>query len=199
MFKEFGVMFFILIITILLLRRLYGRHYKYYRYITAGMLVVAVALNAGYNLRQVYPVFLYEGVPIGDSEENLFVYKKDSQFQWHILNTISQNRSILLDEDGILFEHYFDLFAEEVDYIQIPEKTKELIKEREEFLYQCDLGMVEQLDYAFPLWQGGEKPRLYMHEDSLPGEQELVFMVIADKETMDVYLMSEKYYRNFAE
>lgn len=199
MFKEFGVLFVVFIAAVILFRYLYRKQISYYRYITIGLLLIVILVNIFYNLNYVYPTFIYEGVAIGDSEQNLFVYKKDSQFRWHILNTISHKRSILLDEQGQLFEHYFTLFAEDVEYIQIPDRIREMIGEQEEFQYQCDLSMVEQLDYAFPLWQEGEKPKLYLNEQSLQGEKELVGIFIAGNESSELYIMSARYFKSLME
>lgn len=198
MFKEFGVLFLILILTVAALRFCYQRRWFFFCRITTGLLCAAIMANVGYNLVFIFPDFVYEGVPIGDSEENLFVYKKDSQFRWQILNTISHNRDVLLDEEGELFAHYFELYAESTERIEVTNTVRNMLKDREDFEWYGELDMVELLDYAFPDWQGGRKPHLYLQKESLRGEKEMVGVMVDAGEHMDLYVMSEAYYESLS-
>lgn len=196
MFKEFGVLFLLLILTVAALRFCYQRRRVFFCQITTGLLYAAILINVGYNLVFIYPDFVYEGVPIGDSEENLFVYKKDSQFRWQILNTISHNRDVFLDEEGALFAHYFELFAESTQRIEVGNTVRNALKDSVDFECYGELDMVELLDYAFPDRQGGRKPNLYLQKESLRGEKEMVGIMVEAEEQMDLYVMSKVYYES---
>lgn len=196
MFKEFTVLFLGFIILAYGFRKLFRRNFKWFQRIAIGMILAAVIVNAVYNLMYVFPTFVYEGVAIGDSEENLFAYKKDGQFKDHILNTIIRNRCVMVDEDGKDYEQYFKIFGKESQFFDVSENAREKLKENgDDFTSIGGFAMVRQLHYAFPKWERRAEPDLYINIESLEGCDSLVVMVEEKNEMYDLYVMSETYYK----
>lgn len=193
MYKEFGVIFIILLAAIIIMWQLYQKKLSVYKTVTVSALILCIFINIIFNLRNVYPEFIYEGVPIGDSKENLFVYKSDSQFQWHILNRVAENRVILLNDEEEIYTNFFKLFAEECKLLEPDAAVKEsILMHKEEFDETAELSMVKQLPYAFPEWESEDVPQLYLNTEGLKDCKTLIGIVDWNK---DLYVMSETYYQ----
>lgn len=197
MFKEFGLIFSIFIVIIYVFQIIKFRNTVFFGKLCIGVIVCTILINILYNFRTVYPTFIYEGVPIGDSEENLFVYKRDSQFQWHILNTISSNRFVYLDMNGDVYEQYFNIFSDGVERVEFSEEVKKrVIEHTADFEDFGEMFMLRQLDFAFPQWKGGPRPQLYININQLEGNDRLVVVAHGDEEQSAMYVMAESYLRS---
>lgn len=197
MFKEFGLIFSIFIVIIYVFQIIKFRNTVFFGKLCIGVILCTILINILYNFRTVYPTFIYEGVPIGDSEENLFVYKKDSQFQWHILNTMSSNRSVYLDMNGDVYEQYFNIFSDGVERVEFSEEVKKrVIEHTADFEDFGEMFMLRQLDFAFPQWKGGPRPQLYININQLEGNDRLVVVAHGDEEQSAMYVMAESYLRS---
>lgn len=197
MFKEFGLIFVIFIVIIFILQKIERRNAVFFGRLCIGIILGTTVINVFYNLRTVYPTFNYEGVPIGDSEENLFVYKKDSQFQWHILNTISSNRVVYLDMEGDMYEQYFNIFSSGVERVEYSDEVKKrVLKYTEDFEDFGEMLMLIQLDFAFPQWDDGARPRLYINVNQLEENDRLVVVAYWAEEQSAMYVMAESYLRS---
>lgn len=192
MYKEFGIIFVIFLTVAVIMRSLYKKDNRRFRIVTVVGLAICILLNIGYNILTVFPDFVYEGVPIGDSRENLFVYKSDSQFEWQILNRVAENRTVLLDGNGGMYQRYFDIFAEKCAELEIAEPIRESVwQNKTDFDETAELSMIKQLTYAFPEWEREELPVLYLNTEELSGCSTLVAIV---DEQDNLYVMSEVYY-----
>lgn len=197
MFKEFGIIFIGFIVAVILLHVMVKKNKSQCYKLVALFCILLILVNTIYNLKFVFPTFVYEGVPIGDSEENLFAYKNDGHFQWQILNTVSNNRKVFLDSEGEFYQEYFNIFSAEVELIEFPKEHKRLLEEqKEKSSHVTILTMVQQLSYAFPPWNGDEFPLLYLNEEDLQGCDTLVVTVEERDGVWDMIVVSEKYYHN---
>lgn len=194
MFKEFSLIIFAFIIIVFIFHKLKRRNPVFLGKVCIGIISFTILVNILYNLKKVYPTFVYEGVPIGDSEENLFVYKRDSQFRWHMLNTISANRFVYLDKEGDLYEQYFKIFSNGVNRVEFPDEVKKSVLEhKKEFEDFGEMFMLIELDFAFPQWEGGTRPHLYINIEQLQGCEKLVAVTDWNEEQSALYVMSEEY------
>lgn len=192
MYKEFGIIFVVFLAVAVIMRRLYKKDNQRFRSVTVAGLILCILLNIGYNVRRIFPDFVYESVPIGDSRENLFVYKSDSQFRWQILNRVAENRTVLLDSNGKMYQRYFEIFAEECAEIEIAEHARDAVwQNRADFDETAELSMIKQLTYAFPEWEREELPVLYLNTGDL---RECSTLVAVVDEQDNLYVMSEVYY-----
>lgn len=197
MFKEFGLIFVIFIVIIFILQKIGRRNAVFFGRLCIGVILGTTVINVFYNLKTVYPTFIYEGVPIGDSEENLFVYKKDSHFPWHILNTISSNRVVYLDKEGDVYEQYFNIFSDGVERVEYSDEVKKRVLEyTEDFEDFGEMFMLIQLDFAFPQWDDGARPRLYINVNQLEENDRLVVVAYWAEEQSAMYVMAESYLRS---
>lgn len=200
MFKEFGLIFLFFIIVIAIFRIIVKKNAVFFGRLCIGLIVLTTIVNICYNLYTVYPTFVYEGVPIGDSEENLLVYKKDSQFQWQILHTMLLNRRVCLDQDGDLYERYFTIFANGVEKIMVTDEARSLIeKQTADFEEMGPMDMINQLDYAFLKWKGGNLPLLFINTQQLEGCDTLVAITTSNEDQNSLYVMSECYWQEILE
>lgn len=197
MFKEFAVIFFIFIIVAFIFRVIRCRNTNLFQRIALASLICGILVNTFYNVTHVFPTFVYEGVPIGDSVENLFVYKKDSEFQWQILNTIVNGRKVLMDKENSLYQRYFEIFADEYDYIDIEESVQNSIcYAKEDFEDAITLSMLEQLDYAVLPPIEKKETLLYIEIEHLKGCDSVV--ALTDSEN-NLYIISHDYYNKILE
>lgn len=200
MFKEFGLIFLLFIVAVVFFRKIEKWNDVIFGKICIGIILLTCIGNFFYNIGTVYPTFVYEDVPIGDSEENLLAYKKDSQFRWLLLNTISTNRQIYLDQEGELYERYFDIFAQEVETIAITEEARELMVKREEDFEKIGaMDMIDQLSYAFLKWKGGELPQLFISLEQLEGCDALIAITRNSDTKSSLYVMSTSYFQDIME
>lgn len=197
MFKEFAVIFIIFIIVAFIFRVIRCRNTNLFQRIALASLICGILVNTFYNVTHVFPTFVYEGVPIGDSVENLFVYKKDSEFQWQILNTIVNGRKVLMDKENSLYQRYFEIFADEYNYIDIEESVQNSIcYAKEDFEDAITLSMLEQLDYAFLPPIEKKETLLYIEMEHLKGCDSVV--ALTDSEN-NLYIISQDYYNRIFE
>lgn len=197
MFKEFGLIFILFICVVALLRQIVKKDRMLCYKVVAICIVLTSIVSIIYNVRYVFPTFVYEGVPIGDNRENLFVYKSDSHFKWQVLNTVASNRKVLLDNEGEFYQKYFEIFSEEVEVLELSEEDRRLLleeKQENQSLNIITLTMVEQLTYAFPTWNGKILPTLYLNEEGLQGCDTIVVAVEENDGSYDMIVVSENYY-----
>lgn len=200
MFKEFGLIFLVFIIIIVIFRRVLHRSSILFGKMCIGIIIGTTLVNILYNFRMVYPTFVYEGVPIGDSEKNLFVYKEDSQFRWHMLNTISSNRTVYLDNEGELYEQYFNIFSDGVKYASFSDEVRRsVIEQKRNFEDFGEMFMLIDLDFAFPTWEGGPRPQLYINTEKMEGCDKLVAVADWGDKQGALYVMSEYYFQSIME
>lgn len=197
MYKGYAVIFMVFLLMVFLLRITYRNNPQKVKKIAYILLTATIVINIGYNIKNVFPTFLYDGVPIGDSKENLLVYKKDSEFKWQILNSISHNRSVKLDQEGEEFHYYFTIFANKVSVFNIPDENRACILDKyDDFEVVGNMSMVKQLPYAFPQWEGQREPVLYLNVEGLKDCGVLIGMTVEKENGLDLYVMSEEYYKN---
>lgn len=191
MFKEFGLIMIIFVLSIFFFRWLFCHNFKLFQRVFICSGVIAIIINVTYNVITVFPTFVYEGVPIGDSRNNLFVYKEDSQFSWEILNTVVRNRKVYLDRQGSLYDVYFTAFAEDVQSVEISDEIRETLYDEGKVMQSCPLDMVELMPYVYPDWEGETIPTLFINVESLYNDEALVCIV--DKND-DIYIVAKEYY-----
>lgn len=197
MFKEFGLIFILFICVVALLRQIVKKNRMLCYKVVAICIVLTSIVSIIYNFIYVFPTFVYEGVPIGDNRENLFVYKSDSHFKWQVLNTVARNRKVLLDNEGEFYRKYFEIFSEEVEALELSEEDRRLLleeKQENQSLNIITLTMVVQLTYAFPTWNGKILPTLYLNEEGLQGCDTIVVAVEENDGSYDMIVVSENYY-----
>lgn len=197
MFKEFAVIFVIFIVVLLIFHEIRCRNISMFQKVALASLICGILVNTFYNVTHVFPTFIYEGVPIGDSVENLFVYKKDSEFQWQILNTIVNGRKVLMDKKSSLYQRYFEIFADDYDYIEIEDSVQNSVcYTKEHFEDAIRLSMLEQLDYAFLSPIDKKETLLYIETEHLKGCDTVVALTDSDN---NLYIISQDYFNKILE
>lgn len=195
MFKEALIIFILFTILYFVLRRLLAKKPQYFRVTAISLLLLFTALNNFYNLRHLFPEFVLDGTtPLGDCRENLFLYKDDSEYSCQILFPILQNRTVLTDARSDFYDLFFRTFSGDTSSLNVTTLDAELVYEQSSrFAYQSVLHLVTMLDYAFPGNEAlAENPLLFVHTDSLAGDDTLVAIV---DEELNLYVMSASYYR----
>lgn len=194
MFKEFGLIILIMGAAYVTLFRIRKRNSVYFLWILIGLVGLTTIINLVYNFKYIFPDYVYEGVPIGDSSENLFTYKKDSEFQWQILFPILKNREVYIDDRNDFYYTFMETYADKVIKIEIPETVRQSIaEEAEESWTDIMLSMLLQLDYIFPEYIYLPKegfPYLKINLNNLGDSTELAAYV---DEKENLYLMSKEY------
>lgn len=196
MFKEFGLLGGSFLIILLVFRRMYGKNRHLFQIVLAGMLCITVIVNIIYNFKYVYPEFVYEGIAIGDSRENLFAYKDDSEFQWQILFPLLKGRTVYMDDSDLYYKQFLELYAEEVIAVTVDKAEKDMVVDIVmDSAEPMTLSMVELLNYAFEPRDSSlfedRYPSLRILETELKGSMELV-AVIDNKSNL--YILTKEYF-----
>lgn len=196
MFKEFALLGIFFLLVFLIFRRLHSKRRRLFKIILTGMAFFFILADIIYNIRYIFPEYIYEGIPIGDCYENLFAYKADSEFKWQILFPMLNGRTVYMDDSDDLYRNFFGLYAEETVSLSIQKERKEELFRNAEFSDQSvPLSMVELLNYAFEPYDSSRYeeryPFLKIAREGLEGSKELV--AVTDEKS-NLYLMAKDYY-----
>lgn len=193
MYKEFALVVLCMALVFLLYWQLLKKNKKLFQKVFVIMVIGAISLNTWYNFSYIFPTYIYEGVPLGDAEENLFSYKKDSHFQWQIIFPVIQNRTVSISTDAIHYKRFFDTYAKSVDNLEISQDNlAKLVGQKDKFELQTPLTMIQLLDYAFFEWEDRSNiPQLYVTLEKLQGVNRVV--ALSDQEN-NLYIMSYEFY-----
>lgn len=199
MYKEFLAIIFIFIVLFFLLRFLYAHKPETFRIVSLSLVGLTLALNIFYNLKTFFPSFVLDNeAPLGDSKENLFLYKADSSFNCEVVFPVLDGRTVLLDNSDDFYELFINTFSKEASAIDISQTDRDhLAFHISDFDISAKLYIINMMNYAFP--RHGEVaiiPSVYVQTQDLKGETTLVAVSDSD---LNLYLMSEKYYRSICE
>lgn len=195
MFKEALITVLCFIGIYVILRILLRKNMLLAKRLIMGGLMLTLLFNIGYNVHAFFPAFVLDGINyLGDAEENLFIYNKESEFTDQILFPVLQNRTVLADESADFYELFFRTFAKTTEALSLTNGERDaLICKRDALSFSGPLHIVNLMNYAFPGFQKlTELPILYLDEASLSGEDTLV--AVSDDDG-NLYLFTQKTYR----
>ncbi len=194
MFKEAVIILLVFVILYVILRLLLRKKPQAFRIAALTLLVGSILLNSYYNLKTFFPDFVLDGhVPLGDSSENLFLYKADSQYPCEIIFPVLQGRTVRIDDSSDYYDLFLSTFSKETSSITLSDVDREtVLSKASDFPSISTMHLIDMMNYAFKTEADfTELPLLYVQTEALTGDDTLIAVI---DEGYNLYLMSETYF-----
>lgn len=197
MFKEFALILLTITFVFCILFFLLKKQNSAFKYALIAFLSATFCLNIFYTIHTFLPDFNLDGdAPLGDSKENLFLYKSDSIFPSEVLFPVLDGRHVSIDHQADFFDLFVKTYSASRDYIEVSPQNKEKVFaafQSSSDVISCNMWLIESMNYAFPETSAEmtNLPILNLQKENLSKDSNLIFLADDD---LNIYLMSKTYY-----